>query len=445
MKRFLSLMMALAMLTSLAMADEATPTDVTEASPAPETVPETVEELAETKQPAEPVTTETPAEPETAAPVFAAGYVAIPAGTRLFADEAMTVLYGVLAEDAVGYRAAEHAVWLSFDGEAVLVYTVKGEPSEAPAGEADATVEGFGLVNAVLAADELPQPAEPKSEEPKATAEPTMQPEATAEPDEQPQATAEPEKPVEEAAQPEDSEPQPEEEAAPAEPFREDWQAAPAVTAEQTGEGEVTFTITPTAEAEKYSIYEVLPDGEAAFVRNVSTVVYTLKDVAAGEHLYKVQARKTINGATVKGDWCEPVGVTVGPWEQPMEEPPVEETAPAEETAQPEEAPISEEAPEDAKPDDGIRAENGSFILATADYEITFTPCEGGVGATKYTQIRAARTVTIPAEVRGNPVLYIGEGFMDGNAEVESVILPPTVQELRDAAFRNCVNLLFGN
>ena len=67
MKRFLSLMMALTMLTSLAMADEATPTDVAEAPSAPETMPETVEELAETKQPAEPVTTETPAEPETAA------------------------------------------------------------------------------------------------------------------------------------------------------------------------------------------------------------------------------------------------------------------------------------------------------------------------------------------------------------------------------------------
>ena len=46
MKRFLSLMMALAMLTSLAMADEATPTDVAEAPSAPETVPETVEYIA---------------------------------------------------------------------------------------------------------------------------------------------------------------------------------------------------------------------------------------------------------------------------------------------------------------------------------------------------------------------------------------------------------------
>ena len=426
MKRFWSVLLILTMLTGFALADEATPTDV---DVTPEAVaaeaPAELEEAEAPETPEAPDEPEEPEEPEPEARRFAVGYVALPAGTMLFADEAMTVPYGVLAEDAVGYRTGEHAVRIAVDGEAVLVYTLKGEPAEAPGGEADAVFEGFALINAVLAAEEPAEPAQPAVPE-------TEQPEAAAGPAEQPETATGTEPPMEAEPVPtEVPEPQPEEQpeqrALPAEPVREPWQAAPAVTAEQTGEGEVTFTITPAGEAEKYSIYEIAGDGSAVFVRNISTVVYVLKDVAEGEHLYRVQARRTVNGVTVKGDWCEPVSVTVGKPEPAAE------------------APQAEEAPETEEPDDGIRIEDGSFILATADYEITFTPCEGGVGAVKYTQIHEARTVTIPAEVRGNPVLYIGEGFMDGNAAVESVILPATIRELKDAAFRNCANLLFGN
>lgn len=68
-----------------------------------------------------------------------------------------------------------------------------------------------------------------------------------------------------------------------------------------------------------------------------------------------------------------------------------------------------------------------------SDYE------EGSVGITKYTG--SAAKVTIPAEINGEPVLWISDYAFRGCNSVVEVVIPNGVETIYGDAFMNCANL----
>lgn len=71
---------------------------------------------------------------------------------------------------------------------------------------------------------------------------------------------------------------------------------------------------------------------------------------------------------------------------------------------------------------------DGDFL-----YEKTYSGC---ICITGYTG--TAKTVTIPAEMDGSPVVEIGESAFEDNTSITSVILPETLEKIEDSAFSGC-------
>jgi len=92
----------------------------------------------------------------------------------------------------------------------------------------------------------------------------------------------------------------------------------------------------------------------------------------------------------------------------------------------------------DIAPDTVITASAADYKEVT-EGDFTFRVYSDHAELTKYTST-SVKDVTIPSEVSGQPVTFIGEAFY-GNKNLTSVTIPDSVNTIGSFAFYNCQNL----
>ena len=251
------------------------------------------------------------------------------------------------------------------------------------------------------------------------------------------------------------------------------WRLPPVITsAEQDGVGGVTLTWDTAADAQFYSVYELV-DGRYVWRMTTAGKTAAMADVSAGEHTYAVRARNAASSSAMLGRLSEPVTLDV---ENGWRVSPVISSAEAVGEGEialswqgPDEAPffsiyetvngrytwrrtvtgktctltgvssgvhtytVRARSAESSKAELGLRSEP---VTAAMLWPFTADVLEDGTLA-----ITGGSGGEIPASAGGTAVTAIAENAFAGNTALTSAVIPGSVTRVGAGAFSGCTAL----